>query len=156
LTLVREIESERALTAWEEKHGKPHNNEGWWDLPESLDLNFITIIRNENVFKDFTSKTDFYTRTVLLTNRPLSLQMEVLNVLKRLNLSFDYYTFKTHSGEPKCSRIESFIKEYPTVTSIIFYDDLYGHFVECLPLMDKYQNINFDFVLVENNVLQSV
>lgn len=151
--LVHGIDSEQTLTAWELKHGCKHANSGWFNLPESLDLELNCIQRNESVFNDFNEKTEANTLTVLLTNRPTSLKIEVLNVLNYLGVRLHELTFKSYTEELKSARIERFIADYPDTEEIVFYDDLYGHFLDCQPLVEKYLKIDFNFILVQNETL---
>lgn len=154
--LVHDIDSEQALTAWELKHGSKHANDGWFNLPESLDLELNYIQRNESVYNDFNEKTDANTLTVLLTNRPTVLKTEVLNVLNHLGIHLHELTFKSYPEELKRARIQRYISDYPEVKEIVFYDDLYGHFLDCQPLVEKYMKIDFNFILVQNETLVAV
>ncbi|WP_342329903.1 hypothetical protein [Pedobacter sp. FW305-3-2-15-E-R2A2] len=154
--LVHDINSEQALTAWELKHECKHPNNGWFNSPESLDLELNSIQRNENVYNDFTMRSDSNTLTVLLTNRPTALELEVLNALNHLNVHLHELTFKSYPKELKSTRIAKFIVDYPDVKEIVFYDDLYGHFLDCQPLVEEYLKIDFNFILVQNETLMAV
>lgn len=154
--MVHTINSEQGLTAWKLKHGFKHANNGWFNLPESLDLKLNDIQRNESVYNDFSDRSDANTLTVLLTNRPTALKAEVLNVLNHLGIYLHELTFKSYPEELKSTRIAKFIVDYPDVKEIVFYDDLYGHFLDCQPLIEKHLKIDFNFVLVQNETLIAV
>lgn len=154
--LVHDINSEPSLKAWELKHGCKHANNGWFNTPESLDLELNDIRRNESVYNDFKEKTDANTLTVLLTNRPTVLKAEVLNVLNHLGVHLHELTFKSYPEELKRVRIQEYISEYPDVKEIVFYDDLYGHFLDCQTLVEKHLKIDFNFILVQNDALITV
>lgn len=91
-----------------------------------------------------------------MTNRPAILKMEVVNVLNKLGVQLREVTFKSYPEELKSARIERFIVDYPDVKEIVFYDDLYGHFLDCQPLVEKYLKIDFNFILVQNETLIAV
>lgn len=154
--LVHDINSEPSLKVWELKHGRKHANDGWFNLPESLDLELNCIQRNESVYTDFNERTDINTLTVLLTNRPIILKLEVLNVLNHLGIHLHELTFKSYPEELKRSRIQRYITDYANVEEIVFYDDLYGHFLDCQPLVEKHLRIDFNFILVQNETLIAV
>lgn len=123
-TLVDSPQPETGKAKWSEFYNKPYPHLGWWSKPESLDLNVFDI----KVIKSIKAQYDEYMRNpddhvVLITNRVSALKDNILDVLNKHNISFEYHLFgdtKLNKGQ----RILKLMKEkYPNIKEIIFYDD---------------------------------
>lgn len=77
-------------------------------------------------------------------------------MLNYLGIQLHDLTFKSYPEELKSVRIQRYVSDYPEVKEIVFYDDLYGHFLDCQPLIEKHLKIDFNFILVQNETLIAV
>lgn len=124
-TLIKSIEPDEGIKKWEILNNKKYPNPKyfWWEDEFSLDYNIFNIKPYKKILKILNDDNENNnTLTVLLTARKEKLKPIILKLLNHLNITLDYYTFKT-GDENKVDRINSFIKKYSNLEVINIYDD---------------------------------
>lgn len=154
-TLIINPDPADALNLWEEKFGVKHHNNGWWNTPESLNTEIFTFKVIESVVEYVEKIKDPNTLTVLLTNRPNTIEKEVINLLEYHNIYLDIHTFKTKPFEKKSDRVATILEKYLDVNEVYFFDDLFGHLLDISELDNspKYSHINFNLIQVADNYI---
>ena len=89
--------------------------------PESLTTFDVKAHPSTIKFYD-AAKSNPNNRSILLTNRIPKLANIVKDILAKMNLQFDEYSFKAGRDE-KPQRIEKFLHQYPDVTEVEVHDD---------------------------------
>jgi len=121
--LVNSPEPDDGKKRFKELTGEEYPYGGWWGRKESLDPFFDEIKPIQRTIAEYNKrKSEPNSKIILLTNRIQELSPSVEAILKKFNLSFDYYNYKTGETE-KSDRIREYLEEYPTVNNINVYDD---------------------------------
>jgi hypothetical protein len=111
---------------WELKTGKKYPHVGWWSKPESLDTDIHEISPKYDIFlkwKD--SKHNPESIDILLTSRLKKLELNVINVLSKHDITMDYYSFANgplNKGQRVLQWLETLDTD-KTIKEINVYED---------------------------------
>ncbi len=147
--LIDSPEKETGIPKWVEHHGKPYPypKGGWWSKPESLCPAAFNIQPFDTIHDIFKAAGED-TITIMLTNRMKDLSEPINTILKNHDIKFDIVSFKHGFNKTKGERIDDFIKKYPGINHVAFYDDMTKYLETVTFLPGKYPNIDFEFYLV--------
>lgn len=120
-TLADSPTPEEGKIKYQEITGTPYPHQGWWGRNESLDT-FDVKVHDKIIDFYKKAKSNPNAKVFLLTNRVPKVKESVMNILRKNNLSFDSYSFKS-GGESKIDRINNFLKQFPQTKEIFIFDD---------------------------------
>jgi len=126
-TLMQTPLPKHGMLEWFEKTGNVYPHKGWWGRKESLNLDVFDIKTNklvEEAFREDHLNPNVF--TVLLTNRQEKLYPEVMSLLRKHNIIFDYYLLKYGAAE-KGERLISILNQFPNLQEIELWDDNIEH-----------------------------
>lgn len=125
-TLIKSIHPEDGIKKWEKENNKkfPYMKNHWWKFEDSLNYKLFNIKPYTNIVNILNDdNNNENTITYLLTARQSKLENVIKDLLANLEITLDYYSFKSDSTESKSSRIKKIIKDYPNLEVINIYDD---------------------------------
>jgi tRNA nucleotidyltransferase/poly(A) polymerase len=153
--LVNSVQPEEGMPLYKAATGKDYPHKGWWNRPESLDLDIFDIQPNseiERAFREATNDKNAY--TVLLTSRQKPLKDHVMKILQKHNMVFDDYAFRDDERDKGERILDIMIYLYPDVKKLEFYDDDFNNIQS---VHDSLIDTDYDYVVhpVENGKIIS-
>lgn len=129
-TLVSTELPETGKPKWLEAKGEKWPHKGWWGRAESLDLDLFENAVIDHVVEAYKAeKNDESNLVCMLTGRLSMLSADVEKILDKHELVFDrkYYNTGGDTITVKQRRIESLLKEFPTIKTIEAWEDRESH-----------------------------
>jgi len=141
-TLVDSPMPDTGREIWKQKTGKAYSHEGWWGIPESLNLDVFDI----KVFPDTVrrlnadmARPDTY--VVILTARVTKIIPAIEKILQKYNIKVDEISANSGADKDKDLRIKRFLQKFPNVKEVDVYDDREKEFKILLPLRDELADV---------------
>lgn len=136
-----------------EEYNWEHDQEDkdFMDSTESLKVNFKI---NEKVLEKYKEK-DRNTKYILLTNRSEKIKKEVLDILKKWNIDFDFHLFRKNDRS-KGNRLINLLKKFDNnnINSIEYYEDKEKHLKDIYRVSKIFDQIDFRLNRVfENRII---
>jgi predicted kinase len=133
---------------WMIKFGEPfEKGVDWWKSPKSLDLSIFHIKPNDWTIDEYKKCKERGDYLIMMTGRVETLENEVMEVIKSLDLEFDEYIFKPIDSvtlDYKIRTMESKINDF-NPSEVVFYDDHRDHLPEFIK-WSKSQKTNIKIV----------
>lgn len=128
---------------------EPNGEENDEFMETSESLNFDFKLKKSTLKEYLKASEEEDTILVLLTNRTIKLKTEVIELLERKEITFDYHLFR-NIDRSKGNRLSNFIDKFEKeIKEIYFWDDKQKHINDVKRIQSNHNDIKFQLNIVK-------